>query len=154
MRAVVQRVTDASVTVAGKRVGGITKGLLVYLGVEQGDSDADLDYLVRKIPRMRIFTDDQGKMNLSVGEVDGQILVVSQFTLCADINKGNRPSFNPAAEPEVASATYLKFVERVTRQGYVVETGEFGASMRVAYTNEGPVTIIIDTRENLKQKSD
>lgn len=150
MRAVVQRVTGASVTVAGKKVGSIDLGLLVYLGVQQDDSEADLEYLVRKIPQLRIFTDEQGKMNRSVGQVDGQMLVVSQFTLCADLNKGNRPSFNPAADPETALATYEKFVQAVREQGYTVETGEFGASMRVAYTNEGPVTLIIDTREILK----
>jgi D-tyrosyl-tRNA(Tyr) deacylase len=98
-----------------------------------------------------MFTDGEGKMNLSVGDVGGQLLVVSQFTLCADMRKGNRPSFNPAAEPKMAETMYLRFVEKVRNKGYVVETGEFGASMKVGYVNEGPVTLIIDTRENMKQ---
>jgi D-tyrosyl-tRNA(Tyr) deacylase len=151
MKAVVQRVSSASVIVSGKTVGSIDKGLLVYLGVEREDTEADLDYMVRKIPNIRMFTDGEGKMNLSVGDVGGQLLVVSQFTLCADMRKGNRPSFNPAAEPKMAETMYLRFVEKVRNKGYVVETGEFGASMKVGYVNEGPVTLIIDTRENMKQ---
>lgn len=151
MKAVVQRVSSASVIVLGKTVGSIDKGLLVYLGVEREDTEADLDYMVRKIPNIRMFTDGEGKMNLSVGDVGGQLLVVSQFTLCADMRKGNRPSFNPAAEPKMAETMYLRFVEKVRNKGYVVETGEFGASMKVGYVNEGPVTLIIDTRENMKQ---
>ena len=152
MRAVIQRVSDASVTVENTRVGAISRGLLVYLGVEGSDTEQDLRYMVRKIPQIRLFTDDQGKMNLSVEQIGGQILVISQFTLCADMRKGNRPSFNPAAEPKRALELYEQFVSLLRQQGYTVETGEFGASMKVGYVNEGPVTIIIDSHENLKQK--
>ena len=151
MRAVVQRVSEASVTTAGKTVGAIDRGLLVYLGVEQRDTEADLAYMVRKIVQMRLFTDDQGKMNLNVKQVGGAFLVVSQFTLCADLKKGNRPSFNNAAEPEKGRALYERFNSLVRAQGYDVQTGEFGASMRVSYVNEGPVTIIVDSPVSVKQ---
>lgn len=147
MRAVVQRVTEASVTVSGTCVGSIEHGLLVYLGVEARDTVDDLTYMVKKIPQLRLFMDDQEKMNLSLRQVDGHMLVVSQFTLCADLKKGNRPSFNPAAEPKRAQFFYEEFVRLVREQGYTVATGEFGASMRVRYVNEGPVTIIVDSPE-------
>lgn len=151
MRAVIQRVTEASVTVDGSLVGSIDRGLLVYLGVQKGDTEVDLAYLANKIPRMRLFTDDDGKMNLSVSDLGYSMLVVSQFTLCADLRKGNRPSFDPAAEPAVARQMYELFVEKVRSQGLEVATGEFGASMRVAYTNEGPITLVLDSLGNLKQ---
>ncbi|PKL29520.1 MAG: D-tyrosyl-tRNA(Tyr) deacylase [Spirochaetae bacterium HGW-Spirochaetae-2] len=151
MRAVIQRVTEASVTVDGSLVGSIDRGLLVYLGVQKGDTEVDLAYLAKKIPRMRLFTDDDGKMNLSVSDLGYSMLVVSQFTLCADLRKGNRPSFDPAAEPAVARQMYELFVEKVRSQGLEVATGEFGASMRVAYTNEGPITLVLDSLGNLKQ---
>src|SRR3989339_698800 len=145
MRAVIQRVTEASVTVDGTAVGSIDRGLLVYLGVQKGDTEVDLEYLANKIPRMRLFTDNEGKMNLSVSDLGYAVLVVSQFTLCADLRKGNRPSFDPAAEPAVARQMYGLFVEKVRSQGLEVATGEFGASMRVAYTNEGPITLVLDS---------
>jgi len=151
MRAVLQRVTEASVTVDGTTVGRIDRGLLVYLGVQKGDTEIDLEYLVNKIPRMRLFTDNDGKMNLSVSDLGYAVLVVSQFTLCADLRKGNRPSFDPAAEPAVARQMYELFVEKVRAQGLEVATGEFGASMRVAYTNEGPITLVLDSPGKLKQ---
>ncbi|MGE0074790.1 MAG: D-aminoacyl-tRNA deacylase [Sphaerochaetaceae bacterium] len=151
MRAVIQRVTEASVTVDGTTVGSIDRGLLVYLGVQKGDTEVDLEYLANKIPRMRLFTDNEGKMNLSVSDLGYAVLVVSQFTLCADLRKGNRPSFDPAAEPAVARQMYESFVEKVRSQGLEVATGEFGASMRVAYTNEGPITLVLDSPGKLKQ---
>ncbi|HCG62385.1 MAG TPA: D-tyrosyl-tRNA(Tyr) deacylase [Sphaerochaeta sp.] len=151
MRAVIQRVTEASVTVDGTAVGSIDRGLLVYLGVQKGDTEVDLEYLANKIPRMRLFTDNEGKMNLSVSDLGYAVLVVSQFTLCADLRKGNRPSFDPAAEPAVARQMYGLFVEKVRSQGLEVATGEFGASMRVAYTNEGPITLVLDSPGKLKQ---
>ena len=151
MRAVIQRVTEASVTVGGTTVGSIDRGLLVYLGVRKGDTEVDLEYLANKIPRMRLFTDNDGKMNLSVSDLGYAVLVVSQFTLCADLRKGNRPSFDPAAEPVVARQMYELFVEKVRSQGLEVATGEFGASMRVAYTNEGPITLVLDSPGKLKQ---
>ena len=151
MRAVLQRVSDASVTVEGAIVGSIEHGLLVYLGVEKGDGEAQVTHMAGKIAAMRIFTDKEGKMNLSVREVGGQVLVVSQFTLCADLRKGNRPSFSPAAEPALANAYYERFVGLLREQGLEVATGSFGSSMRVSYVNEGPVTIIIDAPEALKR---
>ena len=151
MRAVLQRVSDASVTVEGAIVGSIEHGLLVYLGVEKGDGEAQVTHMAGKIAAMRIFTDKEGKMNLSVREVGGQVLVVSQFTLCADLRKGNRPSFSPAAEPALANAYYKRFVGLLREQGLEVATGSFGSSMRVSYVNEGPVTIIIDAPEGLKR---
>jgi D-tyrosyl-tRNA(Tyr) deacylase len=119
--------------------------------VESSDTDADLQYMLRKIPQLRLFTDEQGKMNLSVDQFGGQLLVVSQFTLCADLRKGNRPSFNPAAPPELAEALYESFVEQLRAQGYTVQTGRFGASMKVQYVNEGPVTIVVDSPDRMKQ---
>jgi len=147
MKSVVQRVSHASVSVGERLVGSISYGLLVYLGVEQGDTDQDLEYLVNKIPRIRLFQDDNGKMNLSLADIKAEILVVSQFTLCADMRKGNRPSFDPAAKPDVANAMYLRFVDSLRAQGFTVATGEFGASMRVSYTNEGPVTFLVESPE-------
>lgn len=145
MRAVLQRVSGASVTVDGTVVGAIDRGLLVYLGVEKDDGEKELAYMAAKVPAMRLFTDGQGKMNLSVRDVGGKLLVVSQFTLCADVRKGNRPSFDPAADPIVARRYYERFVDLLEQQGLEVATGSFGASMRVSYVNEGPVTIIVDS---------
>jgi D-tyrosyl-tRNA(Tyr) deacylase len=145
MRAVVQRVSEASVTVEGKRVGAIEKGLLVYLGVAGGDTERDADYLADKVAGLRIFTDSEDKMNLSVQDIGGGILVVSQFTLLADARKGRRPSYSDAAEPEKANPLYLYFVDQLRKRGLTVETGVFQASMRVQYINEGPVTILLDS---------
>ncbi|AEJ19517.1 D-aminoacyl-tRNA deacylase [Gracilinema caldarium] len=145
MRAVVQRVSEASVTVEGNRVGAIEKGLLVYLGVAAGDTEKDADYLAEKVAGLRIFTDIEDKMNLSVQDIGGGILVVSQFTLLADARKGRRPSYSDAAEPEKANRLYLYFVDQLRKRDFTVETGVFQASMRVQYINEGPVTILLDS---------
>ncbi|MDD4006733.1 MAG: D-aminoacyl-tRNA deacylase [Sphaerochaetaceae bacterium] len=146
MKAVVQRVRNASVSVDGTVTGSIEAGLLVYLGVQQGDEQKDLDYLVQKIPRLRIFRDSEEKMNLSVIDAKGSMLIVSQFTLCADLSKGNRPSFNPAADPETAQKMYELFISRIRELGIPVASGIFGAHMHVVYENDGPVTIIYDTK--------
>jgi len=145
MRAVVQRVSDASVTVDGNRVGAINRGLLVYLGVALRDTEKDAEYLAEKVIGLRIFTDQEDKMNLSVQDVGGDILVVSQFTLLADARKGRRPSYSEAAEPEKANRLYLYFVEQLRKRNITVATGVFQASMKVQYINEGPVTILLDS---------
>ena len=147
MRAVVQRVHSCSVTVEEKVVGHIDKGLLVYLGVEKEDSEEDLQYLADKIPGLRIFSDSDGKMNLSVQDINGQLLVVSQFTLCADTRKGRRPSYNTAASPRMGEQYYNSFVDTLRKRGLKVETGVFGGKMGVHYTNDGPVTILLDSRK-------
>lgn len=150
MRAILQRVTDATILVNNELVASIPQGLLVYLGVERDDGEKELNYMVRKVAQMRLFSDEDGKMNLSVSQLGQSVMVVSQFTLCADLNKGNRPSFNPAAEPDVARSLYEQFIEKLRELNLAVVSGIFGASMQVSYTNEGPVTIILDSRENLK----
>jgi len=150
MRAVLQRVVDATIVVNNELVASIPQGLLVYLGVERDDGEKELNYMVRKVGQMRLFSDEDGKMNLSVSQLGQSVMVVSQFTLCADLNKGNRPSFNPAAEPDVARSLYEQFIEKLRELNLAVVSGIFGASMQVSYTNEGPVTIILDSRENLK----
>lgn len=152
MKAVVQRVLDASVSVDGVVKGKIDKGLLVYLGVAHEDTEADADWLAEKTAHLRIFNDSEGKMNLSLkdlglkGECAG-VLAVSQFTLLADARKGRRPSWNGAALPEKAKLLYEYFIEEVKKHDLLCETGEFQASMKVTYTNDGPVTIILDTKE-------
>jgi len=146
MRAVIQRVSEASVTVDGTVIGAIGQGLLVLLGVEEGDRDEDLTFLTKKIPALRIFEDEAGRMNLSLGDVKGSFLVVSQFTLIADTAKGNRPSFFRAAKPEIANATYERFNGALRAAGFPVETGRFGANMQVRLLNDGPVTILLDSR--------
>ncbi|MDX9810233.1 MAG: D-tyrosyl-tRNA(Tyr) deacylase [Spirochaetales bacterium] len=148
MKTVIQRVDNASVMVDGATVGAIDAGLLVYLGVERRDTERDIDYLVKKIPRLRLFQDEDGKINRSVVDAGLSILVVSQFTLCANLKKGNRPSFDPAAEPGKAEAYYDKFVEQLRNESVPVATGVFGAHMHVSYTNDGPVTILLDSPEN------
>ena len=147
MRAVIQRCRRGSVTVADDLVGAIGRGLVVLLGVAEGDTAEDLGYLVDKIVGMRIFEDEAGKMNLSLEDVHGELLVVSQFTLLADTRKGRRPSFVGAAAPEVAERAYLQFVELVRSRGISVATGRFRADMIVALENEGPVTIVLDSRQ-------
>lgn len=146
MKAVVQRVTRSSVIVDGETIGEIKKGFNILLGVEEDDEREDARILADKIAKLRVFEDDQGKMNLSLLDVQGEALVVSQFTLCADIKKGNRPSFTPAAKPEKAVPLYEFFMSALKDNGVSrVEHGSFGADMSVDIANDGPVTIIMDT---------
>jgi D-tyrosyl-tRNA(Tyr) deacylase len=147
MRACIQRVSRAQVIVGGEVTGEIGRGLLVLLGVAGRDTEADLTWLADKVVGLRIFEDDQGKMNRSLSEVSGQMLVVSQFTLYGDSRKGRRPSFVDAAPPEQAERMYDEFVAHVSRQGITVATGRFRAHMQVELVNDGPVTIWIDTED-------
>ena len=149
MRAVVQRVDRASVTVDEKITGEVQKGLLVLLGVAEGDTDKDLAYIIDKVCGMRIFEDEAGKMNLSVKDVGGAILAVSQFTLSGDCRHGKRPSFTVAASRDVANAYYARFVEGCRKAGLPVETGIFRAHMLVELVNNGPVTILLDSTKLL-----
>jgi D-aminoacyl-tRNA deacylase len=147
MRVVIQRVNEASVTINGSVKASITKGLLLLLGIEQSDTNEDVVWLSGKIAKLRIFNDSQGVMNLSVQEINGEILVVSQFTLHAKTKKGNRPSYIQAASPEIAIPLYNSFVRQIEQEiGKTVSTGEFGAMMIVSLVNDGPVTIIIDSK--------
>jgi len=146
MKAVVQRVTEARVTVDGAVTGAIGPGFLVLLGVADGDTRAEAELLAGKIARLRVFADEAGKMNLSLLDTGGGALVISQFTLCADIKKGNRPAFTPAAPPQIAEALYEYFCDCLIKEGVVrVQKGVFGASMHVELANHGPVTIMMDT---------
>ena len=147
MRCVLQRVTRSSVDVGGKTVGAIGPGLMVLIGVREDDTDADLDYMIRKVPDIRIFDDADGVMNLSVKEAGGSILAVSQFTLYGDARKGRRPSYSHAAGPEAANAMYERLVEAWRVQGITVETGIFRTEMQVSLINDGPVTILLDSRK-------
>ncbi|MSR56550.1 MAG: D-tyrosyl-tRNA(Tyr) deacylase [Planctomycetaceae bacterium] len=146
MRAVVQRVSRAFVTVAGETTGAIEQGFLVLLGVADGDVGADAEYLAKKIVALRVFEDEQGQMNRSLIDVGGRMLIVSQFTLLGDCRKGRRPSFDRAAQPEVADRLYQHFVAAVAEQGIVVATGRFQQHMLVELVNEGPVTLLVDSR--------
>jgi D-tyrosyl-tRNA(Tyr) deacylase len=146
MRACVQRVSRASVTVDGAVVGQIGPGLMVLLGVATDDTEADADYLAEKIATLRIFEDADGKMNQSLAEASGAMLVVSQFTLYGDCRKGRRPSFTAAAPPELAERLYERFVAQVRAQGIPTETGRFRAMMQVELVNEGPVTMLLESR--------
>lgn len=145
MRAVVQRVKDASVAVDEVQVGAIKEGLLVYLGVADSDDESVCMKIAEKISKLRIFKDENDKMNLSVGDVKGSFLVVSQFTLYANIRKGNRPSYDEAGKPEHANMLYEYFIKVLRDKGFCVEHGVFGAHMHVCYENDGPVTILIDS---------
>lgn len=144
MKAILQRVKFANVEVDGNCVGKIDKGFLILLGVKEGDQKQDAEYLVKKICNMRIFEDDNGKMNINIKDVNGEILVVSQFTLYADCQKGNRPSFVNSAKPEYANELYEYFVEKCSHEVKKVQTGIFGAHMKVSLVNNGPVTIILE----------
>jgi len=147
MRALLQRVSKASVTIEGKVNGAISTGLLVLVGIENEDTQEDIDWLCKKIVQLRIFNDDDGKMNLGLGDVGGDLLVISQFTLHASTKKGNRPSYIKAAKPDVAIPLYEKFVQSLsTLTGKKVETGIFGADMKVELLNDGPVSIWIDSK--------
>lgn len=145
MKAVVQRVKNASVTVDGTVTGAIDKGLLIYFGVADTDTEELCQKMAQKISKLRIFQDENGKMNLSVADVGGSILVVSQFTLYADIKKGNRPSFDGAGNPVLAEKLYEVFMEDLRKLGFDVQHGMFGAHMHVCYENDGPITIIADS---------
>jgi D-tyrosyl-tRNA(Tyr) deacylase len=154
MKAVLQRVLSATVTVAGELVGqtinpatGQTHGLLILLGVGIGDKKEDSNFLAKKIAELRIFEDENSKMNKSVIEVEGSVLVVSQFTLYADWQKGRRPSFTKAAPPKEAEDLYMHFAQELERQGIPIQLGQFGASMSISMTNYGPVTLILDSKE-------
>lgn len=148
MRAVIQRVTRASVRVEGEIISQINKGFLVFLGVGQEDSKEDMDYLVDKISNLRIFEDAEGKMNLSIKDIQGELLVVSQFTLYGDCRRGRRPSFSSAAHPTTANELYLDTCEKLREKGLIVQTGQFAADMAVELINDGPVTIILDSKKN------
>ena len=146
MRAVVQRVKSAEVYVDDRLTGKINKGLLVFVGVGRGDSEEDVSYLTSKLPELRIFEDASGKFNLSLKEIGGEILIVSQFTLYGDVRKGRRPSFTEAEEPASAKNLYNRLVDRLNEQGIPVQTGEFQARMEVHLVNDGPVTLWLDSR--------
>lgn len=146
MKAVIQRVSYASVSVDGEVTGSIDKGFLILLGVVDGDTSAQAEVLASKVAKLRVFEDDNQKMNLSLLDIGGEALVVSQFTLCADCKKGNRPSFTPSASPDIANELYLEFSDLLRSNGIIkVENGVFGADMKVSLLNDGPVTIILDT---------
>ena len=147
MKAVIQRVLSASVLVDGKEVGSINRGLLILLGVAQEDTSTDLEYLIKKTVGLRIFKDEYANMNLSIEDVSGEALVVSQFTLCADTNKGLRPSFINAAPSETANNMYQQYCNKLRKKNISVQTGQFGAMMEVALVNDGPVTIVLNSRE-------
>jgi D-tyrosyl-tRNA(Tyr) deacylase len=147
MKALLQRVSGARVVINGQAVGEIKKGLLVFLCAVKGDTDKDLDYIAKKVAQLRIFGDDQNKMNLSVMDIKGEVLAVSQFTLAASTRKGNRPSFDTAEVSERAKVMYDTFVTKLRKTGLSVQTGVFAESMAVTLTNDGPLTILIDSRE-------
>lgn len=147
MKSVIQRVSQASVTIDGKKVSEIQNGLLILVGIEDSDSQEDIQWLSAKIVNLRIFGDENDVMNLSVKDIDGEIIVVSQFTLHASTKKGNRPSYSKASKPDVAIPLYENFVKQIEIDlGKKIQTGEFGADMKVDLLNDGPVTIIIDTK--------
>lgn len=147
MRAIIQRVNSANVQVNNNQIGKINKGLLVFLGVKDDDSDEDLSYLVDKIINLRIFEDEEDKMNLSLIDVQGELLVVSQFTLYGDCKKGRRPSFAKAAKPNRAKFLYEKFIEETKKRGFNTQQGEFQAHMIINIQNDGPVTILLDSEK-------
>ena len=147
MKAVIQRVQSAEVLVDGRLTGKIGQGLLVFVGVGKGDGEEDISYMVSKLPDLRIFEDTSGKFNLSLKEINGEMLIVSQFTLYGDCRKGRRPSFTEAEEPTVAENLYERLIHRLKEQGLPVETGEFQAKMDVHLVNDGPVTLLLDSKK-------
>ncbi len=149
MKAVIQRVSEASVKVDGKAVGEIGNGLLLLIGIDETDEKTDAEWLVQKILNLRIFGDDEGKLNRSVLDISGQILCISQFTLIADYKKGNRPSFIKAAKPDKAVPLFEYFKEEISRSGLKTESGIFGADMKVSLLNDGPVTIVMDSKTKI-----
>ncbi len=146
MKIVIQRVSEAGVKVDGKIVGEISTGLMLLTGIEENDEKADADWLVQKVLNLRIFGDEEGKLNLSVKDISGEILCISQFTLIADYKKGNRPSFIKAAKPDKAVPLFDYFKEEIARSGLKTESGIFGADMKVSLINDGPVTIVMDSK--------
>ena len=152
MKALLQRVSKASVTVDGEVVANIGRGLVVFIGISKGDTDRDAQYLAGKTVDLRIFSDSEGKFNLSALDMQGELLVVSQFTLFADAKKGRRPSFTEAAPPEQAEALFQRFLEFVRQSGLKVETGRFQEHMHVEIHNDGPVTILLDSRDKYPQQ--
>jgi D-tyrosyl-tRNA(Tyr) deacylase len=145
MKAVIQRVSEASVKVNGITVGEIKKGLMLLIGIDENDEEADADWLIQKILNLRIFGDENEKLNLSVKDISGEILCISQFTLIADYKKGNRPSFIKAAKPDKAIPLFDYFKNEITKSGLKIESGIFGEDMKVSLTNDGPVTIVMDS---------
>ena len=147
MKAVIQRVLSASVSIGGKQISFINQGFLILLGVLKKDNSLDLDYLVKKTTGLRVFKDKDENMNLSIQDVSGEVLVVSQFTLCADTKKGRRPSFINAAPPKIAESIYQQYCEKLREENISVQMGQFGAMMEVKLINDGPVTIVLNSRE-------
>lgn len=152
MRALVQRVRSASVSVDSREIGRIDQGLLVFLGITHHDTQEDLDYLVGKVSKLRIFSDSDGKMNRSVADIGGSILVVSQFTLYGDTRRGNRPGFDQAAKPNQANRQYEQFCDQIRQLGIPVATGQFAADMQVSLVNDGPVTLILDSQDRTRSR--
>ena len=153
MKALIQRVSSAKVEVGITILGQIECGLLVFIGVEENDHIEDIDYLVKKISGLRIFPDDDNKMNLSIKQINGSLLIVSQFTLIADTRKGNRPSFNNAANPKKGFEYYTNLINKFKHAGISVESGKFGAAMNVTLVNDGPVTIWLDSKDRNKPRN-
>ena len=147
MRAVVQRVHEACVEIDGQITGQIQKGLLIYLGVLKDDGEKDVNYMIDKIMHLRIFADEEDKMNLDIDQVGGQVLLVSQFTLAGDCRKGRRPGFDQSAEPAEAQTRYEQFITDIRKQGIDVQTGRFGAQMKISSINDGPVTFLLDSKK-------
>jgi len=147
MKALIQRVSEARVDIEGNTVAKIGNGMLVFFGIEKSDTENDIKYIVKKVSTLRIFEDAQNKMNLSIQDIKGEVLVVSQFTLSADCKKGNRPSFDSAEEPVRAKDMYMKFIDRLIENSLKVATGDFGADMQVHLINDGPVTIMLDSKK-------
>lgn len=149
MKIVIQRVSEANVKVEGTIVGNISHGLLLLIGIDEEDTQSDADWLIQKVLNLRIFGDENGKLNLSVKDVEGDILCISQFTLIADYKKGNRPSFIKAAKPDVAIPLFEYFKEEMAKSGLKIESGIFGADMKVSLLNDGPVTIVMDSKTKI-----